>query len=95
VRAFTYYGVPSHQRLTAHSDADRTYGYESCEPFDSIQHYALTLKVEPVGDRASKVAWTARYEAPEAETPKWNAYLAEEFRKSLAKLRDQLEAGLR
>jgi quinol monooxygenase YgiN len=95
VRAFTYYGVPSRQRLTAHSDADRTYSYASCEPFDSIQRYELTVKVEPLGEQASKVAWTARYEAPEAETPKWNAYLAEEFRKSLVKLRDRLEAGLR
>jgi hypothetical protein len=95
VRTFTYYGVSSRQRLTAHSDAERTYRYESCEPFDSIQHYELTLKVEPVGAQASKVAWTARYEAPEVEAPKWDAYFAEEFRKSLIKLRDQLEKGVR
>ena len=92
VRAFTYYGVPSRQRLTAHSDAKLTYSWEFCKPYESIDHYELTLKVEPVGAQASKVTWTARYEAPEAEAPKWDAFFAEEFRKSLTKLRNRLDA---
>lgn len=29
------------------------------------------MRVEPVGDQASKVTWTVRYEAPKIETPKW------------------------
>jgi hypothetical protein len=92
VRAFTYYGAPARQRLTAHSDADRTYSWESCGPYETIDHYELALKVEPVGDQACKVTWSARYEAPEVEAPKWNAFFAEEFRKSLTKLRNQLDA---
>ncbi len=83
--------MPSRQRLTAHSDADRTYSWESCEPYESIDRYEFTVRVEPVGDQASKVTWTARYEAPKIEAPKWNSFFAEEFRKSLTKLRSQLD----
>jgi len=91
VRAFTYYGMPARQRLTAHSDVERTYSWESCAPYESIARYELTLKVEPVEVQASQVIGTARYEAPQAEAPKWDAFFADEFRKSLTKLRNQLE----
>ncbi len=91
VRVFTYYGVPSRQRLTAHSDADRTYSWESCEPYESIDRYEFTVRVEPVGDQASKVTWTAQYEAPKIEASKWDSFFVEEFRKSLTKLRSQLD----
>ncbi len=94
VRAFTYYGVLSRQRLTAHSDADRAYSWESCEPYESVDHYEATLKIEPVGEEASKVTWMWRYEAPEAEIPKWNSLFAEESRKSLIKLRNQLDSDI-
>ena len=94
VRAFTYYGVLSRQRLTAHSDADRAYSWESCEPYESVDHYEATLKIEPVGEEASKVTWMWRYEAPEAEIPKWNSLFAEESRKSLIKLQNQLDSDI-
>lgn len=90
VRLFTYYGMPSQQRLTAHSDADRTYSWESCAPYESLDHYDATLKVEPIADQASQVIWTWRYQAPEAEAPRWDGFFAEESRKSLMKLRNQL-----
>ena len=90
VRAFTYYGMPSRQRLTAHSDRERSYSWESCAPYEDIEHYELTLQVESIGDQASKVTWTARYQAPEAERCKWDAFFADEFRKSLSKLRNRL-----
>lgn len=93
VRAFSYYGAPSRQRLTAHSDIDRTYGWESCEPYESISHYDAILKVEPVGDQASLVKWVWRYEAPETEALKWDAMFAEESMKSLMKLRNLLGAA--
>ena len=96
VRAFTYYEISSPQRLTAHSDAKLTYSWESCKPYESIDHYELTLKVEPVGARASKVTWTARYEAPEAEAPKWDAFFAEESQEIAHKAPEPAgRAGLR
>jgi len=64
-----------------------TYSWESCEPYESIDRYEFTVRVEPVGDQASKVTWTARYEAPKIEAPQWDSFFAEEFRKSLTKLR--------
>jgi hypothetical protein len=86
VRAFTYYGAPSRQRLTAHSDEARSNSWESCTPYESIDHYELTLKVEPMGEHSSLVKWTARYPAPEYERSRWDAFFADEFRKSLVKL---------
>jgi quinol monooxygenase YgiN len=91
VRSFTYYGAPLRQRLTAHSDKARTYSWESCAPYQSIDRYELTLKVEPIGDRASLVTWTAHYQAPDGDRFRWDAFFADEFRKSLVRLRGLLE----
>jgi quinol monooxygenase YgiN len=87
VRAFRYYGSPSRQRLTAHSDAERSYSWESCAPYETIEHYTLTIKVEPEADGRSNVVWSADYDAPAAEAPKWDAFFKLELAKSLEKLR--------
>ena len=43
-------GQPTRQRLLAHSDADRSYSYEFCDPvpLPVHQHYRATLRVTPV-----------------------------------------------
>lgn len=91
IREVQYYGRPSRQRLAAHSDADRCYSYESVEPFDVLQSYKQTLRVAPIVDtNTAFVEWWADFEAPTEVQELWNKYLADEFAKSLEKLRTYL-----
>jgi hypothetical protein len=91
VREIRYYDRPSRQRLTAHSDNDRCYTYESVEPLDTLRFYRQTLRVAPIVDtNTAFVEWWADFEAPPAQEERWRKYLSGEFAKSLEKLRTYL-----
>ncbi len=68
IRDFVEYGAHIRQRLIAHSDLDRFYTYESCEPLGAITYYQGTGRVTPIvdGNRAF-MEWTISLECPEAE----------------------------
>jgi hypothetical protein len=91
VREVRYYERPTHQRLTAHSDEQRSYSFESVEPFDNLRSYKQTLRVAPIVDtNTSFVEWWADFEAAPQDTESWKDYLQEQFAKSLEKLRTYL-----
>lgn len=68
IRNFVEYGARIRQRLIAHSDLDRFYTYESCEPLGAITYYQGTGRVTPIidGDRAF-MEWSVTFECPETE----------------------------
>jgi hypothetical protein len=78
IRNFAEYGTRIRQRLVAHSDVDRFYTYESCEPLGSITHYQGTGRVTPVveGNRAF-VEWSITFECPTEEQPNCTRLLEE------------------
>ncbi|GCE12524.1 SRPBCC family protein [Tengunoibacter tsumagoiensis] len=68
------------QRLLAHSDLDRFYTYEFCEPFPyPIRDCIVTLCVTPVvdGNRAF-VEWSATFDCESDEHDHWTTYFAHE-----------------
>lgn len=68
------------QRLLAHSDLDRFYTYEFCEPFPyPIRNCVVTLRVTPIvdGNRAF-VEWSATFDCETAEYDHWTTYFAHE-----------------
>jgi hypothetical protein len=87
---------PIRQRLLAHSDADRFYSYEFCEPVPfPVQDYRATLRVTPVtdGDRAF-VEWWATFECAADERDRWVEHFERTgFARWLASLRDHLQPG--
>lgn len=62
VRSFVYGDERMRQRLLAHSDIDRAYSFELCDP-SPMRSYRSTLRVTPVvdGDRAF-VEWWATFD---------------------------------
>lgn len=86
IRAFRYYGGPTRQRLTAHRSAERTYGWESVEPYEDIRHYVQIIEVTPSDDGRSLMTWSAEFDAPEANVAHWRAFFQQEFGKSFDKL---------
>lgn len=68
IRNFVEYGARIRQRLLAHSDLDRSYTYESCEPLGAIAYYQGIARVTPVvdGNRAF-VEWSVAVECPPEE----------------------------
>src|ERR1051325_9530366 len=50
IRDFVEHGAHIRQRLVAHSDVDRFYAYESCEPLGAITYYQGTGHVTPIVD---------------------------------------------
>ncbi len=89
-------GQPIRQRLLAHSDADRSYTYEFCDPAPyPVQDYRATLRVTPVtdGDRAF-VEWWATFECAESERGHWAGHFDERgFARWPASLRGHLQPG--
>jgi hypothetical protein len=91
VRELRYYERPTHQRLTAHSDEERCYSFESVEPFENLRSYRQTLHVAPIVDtNTAFVEWWADFDATEEDRESWKNYLQEQFAKSLEKLRTYL-----
>ena len=87
-------GGPIRQRLLAHSDLERFYTYELCDPVPfPVQDYLATLRVTPVtdGDHAF-VEWWATFECAEDEREKWIAHFRDDgFSVWLRSLRSRLE----
>ena len=64
---------PIRQRLLAHSDVDRSYSYEFCDPVPfAVRDYRATLRVTPItdGDRAF-VEWWATFDCAVDERDHW------------------------
>jgi len=50
IRNFSSSDTRIRQRLLAHSDLDRSYTFESCEPLGAITYYRGTGRVTPIVD---------------------------------------------
>jgi hypothetical protein len=60
IRNFVEFGARIRQRLVAHSDLERFYTYESCEPLGTITYYQGTGRVTPIAmeiGRSSNGQW--------------------------------------
>ena len=91
IREFGYHNRQVRERLVAHSNADRSYTYESMAPMDSLTSYRQTLRVAPIVDtNTSFVEWITQFDAPEGERELWEKVLQEECAQSLEKLRTYL-----
>lgn len=97
VRRVNTPGQPMRQRLLAHSDVDRCYSYELCEPVPyPVRDYRATLRVTPVtdGDRAF-VEWWATFDCAEDEREQWVGRFARDgFAVWLASLRAELDRAV-
>jgi hypothetical protein len=84
------------QRLLAHSDLDRFYTYEFCEPFPyPVSNSVITLSVTPIidGNRAF-VEWWGTFDCEVSEREHWESYFANEvWAKLLTSLRAHLEGN--
>jgi ribosome-associated toxin RatA of RatAB toxin-antitoxin module len=92
IRNFVEYGTRIRQRLLTHSDLDRFYTYESCEPLGSITYYQGTGRVTPIidGNRAF-VEWSVAFDCPEKERENCTNLLEEAMPQWLKSLRTVLE----
>ncbi|MCX2730813.1 SRPBCC family protein [Saccharopolyspora sp. NFXS83] len=95
IRAFQYYGAPGRQRLTTHSDADRTYSWESLEPYEDLRYYLQTIAVRPFDGDRSLMTWSVEFDAPETSVEQWRSFFREEFAKSFEKLEGILAISTR
>lgn len=78
------------QRLLAHSDLERSYSYEFCDPIPfPVRNYLATLRVTPVVDgQRSFVEWWATFDCSPDEIDKWVDHFEREgFARWLAALR--------
>jgi hypothetical protein len=85
-------GINESQRLLAHSDLDRFYTFESCEPLGAITYYQGTGRVTPIvdGNRAF-VEWSTVFDCPDAERKTCAAFFVEGTPQWLNSLRATLE----
>ena len=92
IRNFVEYGTRIRQRLLAHSDLDRFYTYESCEPLGAITYYQGTARVTPIvdGNRAF-VEWSVTFDCPAKEQENCTTLLEEAMPQWLKSLRAVLE----
>ncbi len=82
---FALGGARRRQRLVAHSDVDRFFTYESCDPLEtevsgtvrSMAHYRGTLRLRPVVEGARCLAeWSAGYDCPPGDVAYWAEWWA-------------------
>lgn len=92
IRNFVEYGTRIRQRLVAHSDLDRFYTYESCEPLGAITFYQGTGRIIPIvdGNRAF-MEWSVNFECPESERANCVKLLQEAMPQWFTSLRGVLE----
>jgi uncharacterized membrane protein len=92
IRNFVESGTRIRQRLLAHSDLDRFYTYESCEPLGAITYYQGTGRVMPIvdGNRAF-VEWSVTFDCPAEEQANCTKLLKEAMPEWLKSLRAVLE----
>lgn len=96
VRNFHTADTLMRQRLLAHSDLDRFYTYQLCEPVPfPIRDYEATLRVTPVidGNRAF-IEWWATFDCDADERDRWTSHFEKDgFSKWLSNLRAHLIAS--
>ena len=92
IRNFSNGDTRIRQRLLAHSDLDRSYTFESCEPLGAITYYLGTGRVTPIvdGDRAF-VEWSTVFDCADAERKACTVFFAEGTPQWLKSLRTTLE----
>ena len=92
IRSFVEYGSRIRQQLVTHSDLDRFYTYESCEPLGAVTYYRGTGRVTPIidGNRAF-MEWTIYLECPDAERENCVRQLKEAMPQWFQSLRAVLE----
>src|SRR5215469_5435132 len=92
IRNFSSGDTRIRQRLLAHSDLDRSYTFESCEPLGAITYYRGTGRVTPIvdGDRAF-VEWSTVFECVDAEQNNCAAFFKEGTPQWLSSLRATLD----
>jgi uncharacterized membrane protein len=92
IRNFVESGTRIRQRLLAHSDLDRFYTYESCEPLGAITYYQGTGRVMPIvdGNRAF-VEWSVTFDCPAEEQANCTKLLKDAMPQWLKSLRAVLE----
>jgi hypothetical protein len=103
VRDFVIGGAHIRQRLVAHSDVDRAFTFESCDPMElddetgrarTLHSYRGTVALRAVddGDRCF-AEWSTAYECPQDDEAFWNEWWAAAVPGWLVSLRDHLEAA--
>jgi Polyketide cyclase / dehydrase and lipid transport len=92
IRNFSNGDARIRQRLLAHSDLDRSYTFESCEPLGAITYYRGTGRVTPIvdGNRAF-VEWSTVFDCADAERKTSTAFFLEGTPQWLKSLRTTLE----
>jgi Polyketide cyclase / dehydrase and lipid transport len=81
------------QKLRAHSDVERCYTYELCEPYRfPVRNGLATIRVTPVTDTGqSFIEWWVIFDCAEHEYDHWVEFFATSFARWLASLRRQLD----
>jgi hypothetical protein len=77
------------QKLLAHSDRERSYTYEFCEPCHfPVRDYVATIRVTPIvdGNRAF-VEWLATFDVTIEDGNHWTEFFARSFATWLGRLR--------
>jgi Polyketide cyclase / dehydrase and lipid transport len=92
IRNFDAGGTRIRQRLLAHSDLDRFYVFESCEPLGAISYYQGTGRVTPIvdGNRAF-VEWSTVFDCRAEERENCTTFFKEATPQWLSSLRATLE----
>jgi hypothetical protein len=100
VRNFAIGGARTRQRLVAHSDAERFFTYESCDPFvveesgtvRTILRYQGTVRLRPIieGDRCL-AEWSSDYDCPNGDAEYWAQWWTEMLPAWLGSLRDHIK----
>jgi len=100
VRNFAMGGFRTRQRLLAHSDVDRFFTYDGCDPVEieadgsarTLIHYEGTLRIWSIveGDR-SLAEWSARYQCPPQDAGYWVGWWAQSIPTWLSSLRNHLD----
>ena len=91
IRNFANGDTRIRQRLLAHSDLDRFYTFESCEPLGAITWYQGTGRVTPIvdGNRAF-VEWSTIFECADDERVNYVKFFTEATPQWLESLRATL-----
>lgn len=91
VRRFSNAGGTSRQLLVAHSDRDRAYSYQFCDPVPfPVRDYLAMIRVVPVvADNRAFVEWSATFDCALDERDRWVDHFENNgFAKWLAALAD-------
>jgi hypothetical protein len=92
IRNFDSGSARIRQRLLAHSDLERFYTFESCEPLGAITYYQGTGRVTPIidGNRAF-VEWSTVFDCPAVELTNCTTFFREATPQWLSSLRATLD----